>query len=168
MNEHRRRSGFSGHPLHPLFTHFPMALWMVSLLWDLLGIWRGDPLWWSFSFWSIAVGLIFALFAVVTGLIDFAKIPQSGSAEVIAIRHMLLVMTATILYAGSFFARLGVPIPSGIKLIIALALSVLGFILLLVGGWFGGELVYRYGIGRSGGSEPILQDQGTELLEKKE
>lgn len=73
MNANRGESRFSGHPLHPLFTHFPMALWMTSLLWDSLGLWSGDLLWWSFSFWSIAVGLIFAFLAVITGLIDYVK-----------------------------------------------------------------------------------------------
>lgn len=142
-------SSFSGHPLHPIFTHFPMALWMVSLLWDGLGLWRGDPFWWNFSFWCITVGLIFAFLAVVTGLIDYVKLPQGGPADSTAMRHMLIVIAAAVMYTGSFFFRLGMPIPTGNRLILVLALSVSGFVLLLIGGWYGGELVYRYGVGRS-------------------
>ena len=143
------KSKRSAHPLHPLFTHFPMALWTISLLWDLLGLLREDPLWWSFSFWSITVGLIIACIAVVTGFVDFVKLPKGGPEETVAMWHMALVMTAAVLYAGSVFFRVGTTIPSGIHLIMALLLSVLGFISLLVGGWYGGELVYRYGVGRT-------------------
>jgi uncharacterized membrane protein len=78
------RSRVSAHPLHPLITHFPMALWATSLLWDMLGVWRDDALWWSFSFWSISVGLIFSFFAMVTGLIDYVKLPQGGAEEAVA------------------------------------------------------------------------------------
>ncbi|MEX1031235.1 MAG: DUF2231 domain-containing protein [Paenibacillaceae bacterium] len=143
------RSKLSAHPLHPLITHFPMALWTTSLLWDLLGLWREDPLWWSFSFWSIAVGLIIAFFAMVTGFIDYMKLPQGGPEEGVAMWHMVMVMTAAALYAGSLFFRFGTTTPSGIHLIMALVLSFLGFVSLLVGGWYGGELVYRYGVGRT-------------------
>lgn len=136
------------HPLHPIFTHFPMALWSISLLWDLLGIWKGDSLWWNFSKWSIAVGLVFAFLAVITGLVDFAKIPQGGPAERAAMRHMLIVIAAVIMYAGSFVFRLGDPLPTGYRFVFAIFLSIIGFVLLLIGGWYGGELVYRYGIGR--------------------
>lgn len=159
MNANRGESRFSGHPLHPLFTHFPMALWMTSLLWDSLGLWSGDLLWWSFSFWSIAVGLIFAFLAVITGLIDYVNLPQERPVEGVAMRHMLIVIAAIILYTGSFFVRVSSTIPSGNQLIIALALSFLGFVLLLIGGWYGGELVYRYGVGRSD-SKSDQKDQG--------
>ncbi len=166
MNTNRNGSRLLSHPLHPIFTHFPMALLMISLLWDLLGLWRGDPFWWSFSFWSITVGLILTVLAMVTGLIDYVKVPQGGPAEGVAMRHMVIVISAAVLYVGSFFVRLSSPIPSGSQLIIAITLSFLGFVILLIGGWYGGELVYKYGVGIRGfGSKE--QDQKNETIEEK-
>ena len=41
----RGRLRFLGHPVHPVVTHFPMALLPVSLLGDLLGVWTDAPFW---------------------------------------------------------------------------------------------------------------------------
>jgi uncharacterized membrane protein len=125
-----------------------MALLAVSSLWDLLGLWRGDPFWWKFAFWSIAVGLILAFLALVTGLIDYVKIPQGAPAESAAMRHMIIMVVALLIYAGSLLLRFNSPAEAGGLLFTAVALSLAGLAVLLIGGWYGGELVYRYGVGR--------------------
>jgi uncharacterized membrane protein len=125
-----------------------MALLAVSSLWDLLGIWRGDPLWWKFAFWSIAVGLILAFLALVTGLIDYVKIPQGGPAESAAMRHMMIMVVALLIYGGSLLVRFYSPAAVGGLFVTAIVLSLAGLVVLLIGGWYGGELVYRHGVGR--------------------
>ncbi len=143
------RNGFRvlGHPVHTLFTHFPIALWSVSILWDILGIWRGNPLWWHFSFWSIALGLVFALFAAGTGLVDSVTVKGKGPEEKTLTLHMYVILSAFALYLASFLVRMKTQVPSGGNLILAVSLSVFGFIVLVIGSWYGGELVYQFGIG---------------------
>jgi uncharacterized membrane protein len=136
-----------GHPLHPVVTHFPMALLPVSFLGDLLGVWTEVSFWWSFSFYTLAIGLMLSLPALITGVIDFLAIPQKGAAERVAMRHMTIMILAIMMFAGSFFIRFGVEVPSGWRLISSVTLSLLGLIFLFGGGWFGGQLVYRYGVG---------------------
>ena len=46
-----------GHPLHAVLSDFPLALLGTSLLWDIIGILRGEALWWAISYWNIALGL---------------------------------------------------------------------------------------------------------------
>lgn len=150
------------HPLHAVTVHFPMALLMISTLWDILGMWRGDDRWWSFAFWSISVGLLFAIAALFTGIMDYIKIPQGGPAERTAIRHMMIMIAAVVLYAGSFMARYREPVMTGSLLVIAVSLSAAGLILLLIGGWHGGELVYRHGIGSIGSGH-----QGNQIQEER-
>jgi uncharacterized membrane protein len=135
-----------------------MALLPVSLLGDLLGVWTGVSFWWSFAFYSLAIGLVMSIPALITGTIDFLAIPQGGAAERIAIRHMTIIITAIAMYTGSFFIRWGVEVSSGWRLISSVSLSILGLILLLIGGWLGGQLVYRYSIG----SEPIIEKSESE------
>lgn len=147
------------HPLHAATVHFPMALLMISTLWDILGLWRGDEQWWRFAFWSISVGLIFAIAALFTGIMDYIKIPQGGPAERAAIRHMMFMVAAIALYAGSFMVRYREPVMTGGLLIIAVALSAAGLILLLIGGWHGGELVFRHGAGSIGSGNQEIQIQ---------
>ncbi len=93
--------------------------------------------------------------ALITGMIDFMTITQKGAAERVAMLHMTIMMTAIIMYTASFFIRFGVEIPSGWRSISSVFLSILGLIFLLIGGWFGGQLVYRYAVG----CEPIIEKE---------
>ena len=136
-----------GHPVHPLLVHFPIGLWSISILSDILGIWRANAFWWHFSFWCIGFGLGFGLLAAVTGLIDSMAVPQEGPQEKTLTFHMYAMLTAFALFLGSFLMRTKSPVLSGNHLVLAVSLSVLGFIVLVFGGWYGGELVYRWGIG---------------------
>jgi uncharacterized membrane protein len=60
---------------------------------------------------------------------------------------MLVMITATLPYIGSVIVRGGTDAPTGTKLVLAVALNVVGLALLLLGGWLGGELVSRHGLG---------------------
>ncbi len=132
-----------GHPVHPLLTDFPIALWSTSLLADLVGFWRSREIYGQFAFWAIALGLVIAGPTIVTGLIDYAAIPQQHPALKNATWHMWIMLSAATAYACSLIARLGHSLSIGL----AVGISVLGLLLLLLGGWFGGELVFRHGIG---------------------
>lgn len=133
--------------MRTLLTHFPIALWSVSILWDILGIWRGNSVWWLFSFWCIAVGLVFGLFAAGTGLIDSVNVKGNVPEEKALTLHMYVILTAFALYLASFLVRMKAQVPSGSYLILAVGLSVVCFIVLVIGSWYGGELMYRHGNG---------------------
>jgi uncharacterized membrane protein len=149
----RSRLRLFGHPVHPVATHFPMALLPVSLLGDLLGIWTDASFWWSFSFYNLAIGLVLSIPALITGIIDFLAIPKEGIADRVAMSHMMIMITSIAMFTGSFCIRFGAEILSGWRLTSSVSLSLLGLILLLIGGWFGGQLVYRHGAG----SDPISE-----------
>jgi uncharacterized membrane protein len=146
------------HPVHPMFTHFPIALWLVSLIWDFLALWRGDSFWWSFAFWSIALGLTISFLTIVTGLVDYVKMPRKHPEESIAMKHMGIVIAAAVMFTGSFFARMGAGTPTGTRLYTAMGFSIGGSILLVVGAWYGGELVHKYGVGRVTARETQKKD----------
>lgn len=135
-----------GHPLHPLLVHFPVALWSMMPIWDMLGLLQEQVLWWQIGYWSLAAGLAMALPAMAAGLIDFAAIGNNPAAERIALRHMALVAGAACIALVNLLLRHGQPMPPDPLLSLGLSAFCLG--LTLSGGWFGGELVYRHGIGR--------------------
>ncbi|MGH1362194.1 MAG: DUF2231 domain-containing protein [Calditrichia bacterium] len=137
-----------GHPIHPPLTHFPVALWSISLVWDILALWLGEAIFWHISFWSIAAGLLFALPASITGLIEFMNVPvERKAAQQTATWHMMAVMLAASVYAASLFLRGSVIIPPPEMMFLILAVSLFGFLALQVGGWLGGHLVYHHRIG---------------------
>src|SRR5207253_8617790 len=83
-----------GHPLHAILSDFPLVLLGTSLLWDVIGLWRGEAVWWAISFWSITLGLVMAMLTAFAGAADYASIPQESSALGAAFRHMLIMLAA--------------------------------------------------------------------------
>lgn len=69
-----------GHPLHAALSHFPMGLLGTAALWDALGAWRGEAVWWTVSYWSVAAGLAAACVAAVAGAVDYAAIEEGDPA----------------------------------------------------------------------------------------
>ena len=138
---------FLGHPLHPMLTDFPLALWSMSLLGDLAGVAMGDEFFHRCAFWLVVSGLVMAVPAIATGLLEFAGIADDHPALKPATWHMWIMLCATTLFGCSLVFRVGKIASSTGALWAAIGCSALGVALLIVGGWFGGELVFRHGIG---------------------
>lgn len=136
------------YPLHPPLVHFPLALLATSLPFDLVGVLRHENLWWTIAFWNIAGGLAIGLVTASAGLIDSARVPEQSPASSVLSRHMICMLAALGCYGVALIVRAGTGVPAGSALPITLALEALGLVLLLLGGYLGGELVYRHGIGR--------------------
>jgi uncharacterized membrane protein len=136
-----------GHSAHPPLTDFPIALLAISLLWDIVALSSGNDIWWQFAFWSQVAGLIAVVPTALTGFIEYIVLPDGHPASSTATRHMLVMISATLPYIGSVIVRGGTEAPEGGTLVLAVALNVIGLVLLLLGGWLGGELVSRHGLG---------------------
>ena len=133
------------HPLHPALVHFPIACWSLATLADLASLYYGKPAW-MLAGVLLVIGTLSAIAAMATGFIELLKIDTESTAMKDANRHIFLVMTAWALYASSLFLRL-----DGTTLTqphtVDLALSVIGFLFLVIAGWFGGKLVYGHAVG---------------------
>jgi uncharacterized membrane protein len=132
-----------GHPVHPMLVHFPVTFWTVALAAELTGWLTSDARWWQCSFYSQAIGAALALVAMIAGLMDYASVPRDHRAQSTAVRHMIVMCTAWLLFIVSLLLRGRADAHS----IWATLIAVLGFATLLYGGWLGGRLVYRFGIG---------------------
>lgn len=134
------------HPLHPALVHFPVACWSLATMGDVASLAFGDSRIWFVSNVLLVFGLVAALAAMTAGLFELRKINESSAAMRVANWHIGLVLSAWAVYALSLYMRWSgaVLIPPGG---VAVALSVLGFLLLAAAGWLGGTLVYGYGIG---------------------
>lgn len=136
-----------GHPLHAALSHVPMGLLGTALLWDAVGVWRGGAVWWAVSYWGVAAGLAAAAVAAVAGAVDYAAIEQGDPALATGGRHLLFVLGAMMPYTVSMFARGGSEGPQGRAVLAVLVLDGVGALLLSVGGWYGGHLVFHHGVG---------------------
>ncbi len=142
-----------GHPLHPAIVHFPVAGWTSAVVTDVLFLVIRAPLWWQISLWLLIVGTITALGAMTAGFADLISLP-AGPAQKKALRHMYVMSTAWTVYLIDvlirFLASGSLPTPA--LAWAGLALSVVGFLTLLVGTHFGAQLVYDLGVGQTGRS----------------
>ncbi|MES1195937.1 MAG: DUF2231 domain-containing protein [Steroidobacter sp.] len=129
------------HPLHPALVHFPIAFWCVATLHD-VGFTSGFINNGAFSWYCLILGCASALLTMATGWIDFSKLHTNLHG--LAKRHMLLMTSAWMSYLVALMTRTehGAPVmPTWLSYVC----SVTGFVLLLIGAWHGGELVYAHG-----------------------
>jgi uncharacterized membrane protein len=97
----------------------------------------------------IAAGIVGGLLAAVFGLIDYLNIPRDTRASKIGMLHGLTNLGVMLLFIGSWLLRYNTPNAPPTT---ALALSFIGVVAALLGGWLGGELVERLGVGVTPGA----------------
>ena len=133
-----------GHPIHQMLIVFPLGLLGGSVVFDVLAMVTGSTGLTTASYYMIAAGVISGLLAAPFGFIDWLGIPKATRARSIGAIHGLGNVMVVLLFSGSWLLRMPDPLaPSGG----ALGLSFAGFLLALVTGWLGGELVDRLGVG---------------------
>ena len=140
------KAKFFGHAIHPILIVFPLGLLATAVIFDVLYLATANRTWSSVSFWMIAAGLIGGVVAALFGLIDYLNIPNGTRAKRIGMYHAIVNLGAMLLFALSFLLRWNVPDSPATT---ALLCSFGGVVLALLGGWFGGELVERLGVGVS-------------------
>ena len=139
-------ASIGGHPFHPMIIPFPIALWVFSLVADVIFLWRGNPVWRDCIAFYTLLGTSSELRWPVPGLIDWLSLKDPNVIK-IANWHARLNVIALLIFAASFYLRTsgGSQMVSGSPTI-PFGLSVLGVILITISGWFGGEMVFKHGV----------------------
>jgi uncharacterized membrane protein len=139
-----------GHPIHVMLVVFPIGLYMFAFIFDVLYLATGSASWFTASFYNLAFGVVMTVPTALFGIFDYTLI-RDPSAQRTATKHMLINVAATLLFGGSLALRavLGGPTApiTGVAYAFAFVLLALGAVALTVGGWLGGDLVYRHRVG---------------------
>ena len=98
----------------------------------------------SVAYWMMAAGIVGGLIAAPFGLIDWLAIPSGTRAKTIGLLHGGANLVALLLFAGSWWMRNDLPDHPETM---ASILSFIGAATAGLGGWLGGELVERLGVG---------------------
>ncbi len=135
------------HPLHPVSVHAPIACIVFAPLADLAATLTQFSYLWAVGALMTAGAAMFGIIAASFGAMDFdrayAKAPKTVSW------HAVLMGCAVTLDGVSALGRFGSDI-SVAPPPWAIALSTLALIAAGVGGFLGGDLVYRHGVGVEG------------------
>jgi uncharacterized membrane protein len=134
-----------GHPVHPMLIVYPVGLFSIAVLFDILFLVFGNAALPTVSFYVIGAGVVGGLLAAVFGFIDWLALPNNSRAKRIGGWHGLGNFVIVVLFAVSWLVRRGDAnlVPNGT----ALLLSFVGLGMALITAWIGGELVYRLGVG---------------------
>jgi nitrite reductase/ring-hydroxylating ferredoxin subunit/uncharacterized membrane protein len=124
-----------GHPLHPPFTDVVIGAWTGAVALDWLGGKRGSPA----ADWLVALGALWALPTATTGLNDWATL--DGPSRRLGLVHGTTNVVAIELFVTSWLAR-----RAGRRFLGRL-LALVGYGAVSLGGYLGGHLSFRRGVG---------------------
>jgi nitrite reductase/ring-hydroxylating ferredoxin subunit len=126
-----------GHSLHPVLTDVVVGGSTVAVLLEILG-WFGVGDLRTAIVWTLALTWISAVGTIVTGLTDY-KDTATGDERNVAGLHGLVNIVATVAFIVAFLAYLG---PGGA---LGPVLLIGGYLVLSVGAFIGGHVVFKYG-----------------------
>jgi nitrite reductase/ring-hydroxylating ferredoxin subunit/uncharacterized membrane protein len=124
-----------GHPLHPMLTDLPIGFWTSAFVLDIVGGKRARPA----AELLVGLGVLSALPTAASGAADWSD--TNGRSRRVGFVHAAANASAMALYAWSWNARRQHRHARGV------ALGFLGATAATVGGFLGGHLFARRGIG---------------------
>lgn len=130
-----------GHPMHPILTDIPIGAWTLTILLDLIGLLFRLPQLGLAASIAAGIGVAGAAAAAAAGLADWMDIDPPEKA--VGAFHATVNVSATTLFLISFLMRWGQhwQLTWG-PFVLALA----GYLLVSVGGYLGGIMVFHKGV----------------------
>lgn len=129
---------------HPATVHFPIAFLIGAAALDLYAWWKGRADLARIATGLTAAGVATGVVAAATGLLAFFTVPaHTPEAHRLMYWHLGVVAAAVTVFAGVAVARRRNEPPAAWARIVGL----FGAVVLLVGAYLGGSLVYRGGAG---------------------
>jgi len=121
-----------GHALHPAATDIPIGTLLLTVVLDLVGQPAAADI-------ALVATILFMLGAAVTGAADYTD--TDGEARVRATVHSTLMVVALVLLLIS----LGIRATNPTDRTVAIALLIIGFLIVTAGAYVGGDVVYIFG-----------------------
>jgi uncharacterized membrane protein len=128
----------------------PLGLFISAVVFDAIYLWRGTPTMAAVGYWNIYGGIVGGLLAAIFGLMDWRVIPAGTRAKRIGVWHALSNTLAILLFLAVCLVRHGTGQLAPTSGLFAIEVIALAFG--ATGGWLGGELVDRLGVGIDSGA----------------
>ena len=143
-----------GHPAHPPLTDLPIGFWTAAFTLDFIAPKRGARV----ARTLIGLGILSAVPTIATGAVDFSALDARDRR--VAVVHAGANVLGTGLYTWSWIQRW-----RGRRGFLS---SLLGATVLTFGGFLGGHLVYRRGLGVDRGADIAPPEEWTALTDVEE
>jgi uncharacterized membrane protein len=135
-------------PLHPLFVHFPIGLFIFAFLLDLTAYFRSRDDIARFAWWTHGAASVAVILTVCSGLLAASSLALPAEARETFDMHQQYAFLSSSAILALFIwrtaSRGGLPKAHSRLYLLGSAAALL---VLLATAWFGGELVYRFATG---------------------
>lgn len=137
--------GWAGKPTHPPLTDASIGAYTVGVVMLVLGALGVEEEQMAHgSLLAISGGLALALPTALTGFLDWLDMEAGTPRRAIATTHLLVMLTATLVFAGTWLAQLDGYEHDNVKTL-AWILGLIAEGVLTAGGYLGGSLVFVFG-----------------------
>ena len=138
--------GLPGHPIHPPLTDVTVGTYtfaLVAATADVLDVSTNAAThaWWL----ALLFGLLSTIVTATTGFVEWLRIPSGTSLWRTATAHMIAMLLASAVFLAAVVAGKG-SFDSGNVETGPYVLTIAGFLLLTLGGWLGGSVVFVHGM----------------------
>ena len=134
-----------GHQVHPMIVVFPLGLLAASAAFDIAYLATDNTVFAETAYWNMLAGVIGGLAAAVFGFWDWLTIPKGTRAKKVGVLHAAMNVIVVALFLTNWLIRRTIEFHLPTEATLVLSFSAVAFA--LVGGWLGGELVERLGVG---------------------
>ena len=157
---------------HPILVHFTIALMGTSFVTYLLGLlltrcqrWQTEAF--IVSRWCLWLAALATIATVIAGFHAYFTVAHdTPSHQVMTVHRNWGIATAIVIWLMAICSLIkccrekkpGVSFASGL---------LVAFILVMITGWYGAELVYRYGLGVKSLPTPSAHGSGHKILNKQ-
>jgi uncharacterized membrane protein len=87
----------AGHAQHPVIIHFPIGLFIASVVFDLLAVWRKQPIFATVAFYNLLGAALTIPLAIATGLGAWRWQLEGATLKGNLLLHMICALTSALL-----------------------------------------------------------------------
>ena len=147
-----------GHPSHPMFVHFPIAFYLAVIVFDVMTRIEPNAGLVQAGTYLLIGAFLATIILLVTGLTDWWGMVRGSSKRRLATQHLLTQLAAAVFFLVAFLLRFPDRFQPQAETL-WIVLEVIGYLVIIVGQYLGGVLVYERGMRVSTGTAAREPDE---------
>jgi uncharacterized membrane protein len=147
-----------GHPSHPMFVHFPIAFYLAVIVFDVMTLIEPNAGLVQAGTYLLIGAFLATIILLVTGLTDWWGMVRGSSKRRLATQHLLFQLAAAVFFIVAFLLRFPDRFQPQAETL-WIVLEVIGYLVIIVGQYLGGVLVYERGMRVSTGGAAREPDE---------
>lgn len=128
------------HAQHPILVHFPIALFIMSAVFEIVALWRKQPVLASVAYFNLLAAAISIPFTVATGLAAWQLQLEGATLKGNLRLHLVFAIATAVIILILFWKRFRLRKREKSPSVAYFALMALGLLMITVTGHLGGIL----------------------------